>query len=173
MKRIAVDMDEVIADFIPKHLAVFNRVYSEQIRIEDLQGKHLKDLRPHLGKEILDLIREPSFFRDLEPMKDSQRVLKKLSQTHEVFIATAAMEFPTSLMAKHEWLGEFFPFIPEKHYVFCGDKTIVHADYLIDDNARHFERFCGRGILYSAPHNLGVTGYDRVATWAEVEAYFG
>lgn len=173
MKRIAVDMDEVIADFTPKHIRVFNQVYSENVRIEDLQGKHLRDLRPDLRNEIFDLIRDPTFFRDLQPMQDSQRVLKNLSNSFDIFITTAAMEFPTSFTAKYEWLKEFFPFISEMNYVFCGDKSVIHADYLIDDNARHFERFVGKGILYSAPHNIAVTGYDRVSSWKEIEAYFG
>lgn len=173
MKRIAVDMDEVIADFVPKHINTFNRVYSENVRIEDLQGKHLRDLRPNMKSEILDLVRDPTFFRDLQPMQDSQRVLEKLARSYEIFITSAAMEFPTSFTAKYEWLKEFFPFISEMNYVFCGNKSVIYADYLIDDNARHFDRFNGRGILYSAPHNIHVTGYDRVSSWEEIEKYFG
>jgi 5'(3')-deoxyribonucleotidase len=147
-------------------------VYSENVRIEDLQGKYLRDVKPELRNEINDLIRDPSFFRDMAPIKDSQRVLEDLSGRFEIFITTAAMEFPTSFTAKYEWLKEFFPFISELNYVFCGDKGIIHADYLIDDHARHFERFTGRGILYTASHNIAVTGYDRVSSWEEVEAYF-
>jgi len=43
---------------------------------------------------------------------------------------------------------------------------------LIDDNMRHFERFRGEGILFTAPHNLGVRGYRRVANWKEAEKLF-
>jgi len=172
MKRIAVDMDEVIADFLPKHIKVFNEVYGENVTVEELQGKHLRDHRPAMQNEIRKLIQDPSFFRDLKPVKDSQHVLKNLTKSFEVFITTAAMEFPTSFTAKYEWLMEFFPFIDEMNYVFCGDKGIICADYLIDDNSRHFDRFCGRGILYSAPHNLGISGYDRVSSWIDVEEYF-
>jgi 5'(3')-deoxyribonucleotidase len=173
MKRIAVDMDEVIADFVPKHLEIFNRTYSENVRVEDIQGKLLRDHRPERRDEINRLIHDPSFFRDLKPMKDSQRVLEDLTKRFEVFITTAAMEVPTSFTAKYEWLKEFFPFINELNYVFCGDKSIIHADYLIDDSVRHFERFSGRGILFTSHHNIAVTGYDRVSSWQEVEEYFG
>jgi 5'(3')-deoxyribonucleotidase len=56
--------------------------------------------------------------------------------------------------------------------VFCGDKSILLADYLIDDTFRHLERFKGQGILFSAPHNAAVTGFRRVASWREIEDFF-
>jgi 5'(3')-deoxyribonucleotidase len=41
MKRIAIDMDEVIADFITKHLSLFNTHYKENLTYEDLRGTRL------------------------------------------------------------------------------------------------------------------------------------
>lgn len=172
MKRIAIDMDEVIADFTPKHLRVFNRDYNENLTVNDLMGTRLRELRPNLQNEIIAYLNDPTFFRDLDVMKDSQKVIKELSEQYEVFITTAAMEFPTSFTAKYEWLKEHFSFLDEMNYVFCGDKSIIHADYLIDDNARHFQRFTGQGILFTAPHNINETGYVRVNNWLEVRDYF-
>ncbi len=172
MKRIAIDMDEVIADFIPKQLALFNRDYNDNITLEDLRGKKLRELRPHLEKEIMNYFEDPSFFRDLQVMEDSQQVIRELSERYEIFITTAAMEVPASFTAKYEWLKEHFGFLNDMNFVFCGDKSIIHADYLIDDNARHFKRFCGQGILFTAPHNIHETGYVRVNNWKEVRDYF-
>ncbi|MCR8867089.1 5'-3'-deoxyribonucleotidase [Priestia megaterium] len=172
MKRIAIDMDEVIADFIPKHLALFNQEYNENITVEDLKGKKLRDLRPQLKEEIMNYLTEPTFFRDLAVMKDSQEVIKELSQYYEIFITTAAMEFPTSFTAKYEWLKEHFSFLNDMNFVFCGDKSIINADYLIDDNVRHFKRFSGQGILFTSPHNINETEYVRVNDWKEVRNYF-
>jgi 5'(3')-deoxyribonucleotidase len=56
--------------------------------------------------------------------------------------------------------------------VFCGDKGILNADYLIDDQPLHFRRFKGEGILFTAPHNLHVTGLRRVDNWLQVERLF-
>ena len=67
------------------------------------------------------------------------------------------MEVPTSFTAKYNWLGRHFPFIPPSHIVFCGDKSILRADFLIDDNPRQLRRFQGQGILFEAPHNIHVT----------------
>jgi len=59
-----------------------------------------------------------------------------------------------------------------RNVVFCGDKGIIDADHLIDDEARHFSNFRGTGILFSAPHNLRQTGYERVASWQELRIKF-
>jgi 5'(3')-deoxyribonucleotidase len=152
-KRIAIDMDEVIANILVK------------INGLDLPAKADKALIDHH-------IRMPNFFRDLPVMADSQEIVKRLSEKYEIFIATAAMEFPSSFLNKYQWLEEHFPFIPSSHIVFCGDKSIIHADYLIDDNARHFKAFSGEGILFTSLHNMDVKGYRRVNNWQEVGIMF-
>jgi 5'(3')-deoxyribonucleotidase len=173
MKRIAVDMDEVLADALSEHLARYNRDHGEAITKSHLHGKWLWDIVSADRREQLEAyLRSEDFFEDLPVVEDSQDVLAKLSQHYEIFIATAAMEFPNSFGSKYRWLLRHFPFIPPTHFVFCGDKSILLADYLIDDTFRHFERFRGQGILFSAPHNAEVTGFRRVAGWREIEEFF-
>ena len=66
------------------------------------------------------------------------------------------------------------------HIVFCGDKSILRADYLIDDNPRQLQLFQepGRddhtreGILYTSPANIEVTGFRRVDNWLDIERLF-
>ena len=172
MKRIAIDMDEVIADTLPKLLQKIHEICGVHIVPDDLPGRTLGELHPHLNKEIDSIVRDPSFFRDLTPKSGSVQALQLLSTHYELFITTSAMEVPSSFTAKYEWLREYFPFISEMNYVFCGNKSIIHADFLIDDNVRHFENFSGRGVLFTAPHNIHITHYDRLDSWAEAEAYF-
>ncbi|GMA60423.1 5'-3'-deoxyribonucleotidase [Alicyclobacillus fastidiosus] len=172
MKRVAIDMDEVIADIVDKHLQLYNRDFNDNITLIDLHGKKLRELRPHLNNEINNYLVEPTFFRDLKVIEGSQDVIRELSEHFEVFITTAAMEVPTSFTAKYEWLKQHFPFLSDMNFVFCGDKSIIRADYLIDDNVRHFKRFCGQGLLFTAPHNIHETGYTRVNNWKEVRDYF-
>jgi 5'(3')-deoxyribonucleotidase len=106
-------------------------------------------------------------------MPDAQEVLKELTGRFDVFIATQAMTVPNSLGPKYRWLQRHFPFIPPQNYVFCGNKCILRADYLIDDLPRNLERFEGQGLLYTAPHNVTATGdFVRVNDWREVAVYF-
>jgi 5'(3')-deoxyribonucleotidase len=173
VKRIAVDMDEVMADAVTEHLLRYNRDHGEQITKDDLHGKWLWDVVTVDRHPMLEAyLRSGDFFSVLEVMPESQRVMRALQDRYEVFIATAAMEVPTSFEQKFRWLGQHFPFIPASHIVYCGDKGILRADYLIDDNPRQLRRFQGEGILYSSPHNVHETGYRRVKDWLEVEALF-
>jgi 5'(3')-deoxyribonucleotidase len=172
-KRIAIDMDEVIADTLQKFLSVCNTELGLKFTKSDLTGRNLWEV---IGKEnfpaLRGLVSEHDFFADLDVMPDSQEVIRGLMERYEVFISSAAMEVPTSFTAKFDWLKRHFPFIPASHIVFCGDKSILNADYLIDDNSRHFERFSGEGILYTAPHNSRIEGYRRVDNWKAVEEIF-
>jgi len=166
-------MDEVMADALGEHLLRYNRDHEDKISIQDLEGKWLWEVvsvdRHHVLEEYL---RSEDFFEQLTVMPESQRVLQQLQMNYEIFIATAAMEVPTSFHQKFRWLAKHFPFIPPSHIVYCGDKGILRADYLIDDNPRQLRRFDGEGILYSSPHNAGVKGYKRVKNWLEVEQLF-
>ncbi len=172
-KIIAVDMDEVIADALREHLLRYNREFGETLCIEDLHGRWIWDLVPvERQKRLEEYIRSEDFFAGLEVMPESQRVLQALQNQYDVFIASAAMEVPTSFNAKFEWLAKHFPFIPTSHIVFCGDKSILRADFLIDDNPRQLNIFRGEGILFSSPANAFVTGFRRVDDWLDVETMF-
>ena len=166
-------MDEVIADAVTEHLHRYNRDFNEQITHADLEGKWLWDVVQQDRHAALEAyLRSEDFFAVLGVMPDSQRVLAAMAERYEVYIATAAMEVPTSFTAKYEWLGRHFPFIAPSHIVFCGNKTILKADFLIDDNPRQLRRFEGRGILFHSPHNVHVTDFPRVKNWLEVERMF-
>jgi 5'(3')-deoxyribonucleotidase len=172
-KRICVDMDEVMADAIAEHLLRYNREFQQNLTKEDLRGKRFWQIIPEEHHQPLDdLMRAADFFEDLPVMPDSPRVLAALQSRYEIFIASAAMEVPSSFNPKYRWLQRHFPFIPHTHIVFCGDKSILRADYLIDDNPRQLHLFTGTGILYDAPHNIAVTGYTRVRNWLEIEQLF-
>lgn len=170
---ICVDMDEVIADALGEHIERYNRDFGSDLKVEDLHGKWIWDYVPAARVDrLVDYLRSDDFFAVLKVMPESQRVLERLQSCYEVFIATAAMEVPTSFNAKFEWLQQHFPFIPPSHTVFCGDKGILRGDYLIDDNPRQLKRFHGEGILFSSPANAFVTGFRRVNDWLDVEKMF-
>ena len=173
MRRICVDMDEVMADTLAEHLRRYNQTFEEEITTQDLSGKGLWEVAPlDRRAELRAFLDAEDFFEDLALIAGAQEVLTDLSERYEIFIATQAMTVPNSLGPKYRWLQLHFPFIPPTHYVFCGNKSILRADYLIDDLPRNLERFEGQGILYSAPHNLTATGFVRVDNWQEVAAYF-
>jgi len=173
MRRICVDMDEVMADTLAEHLRRYNKAFDEAVGPQHLAGKSLWEITPlDRQQQLRAFLDAEDFFEDLPLMPGAQDVLKQLSARYEVFIATQAMSVPNSLGPKYRWLQRHFPFIPPTHYVFCGNKSILRADYLIDDHPRNLERFEGQGILYTAPHNITTTGFVRVDNWRQVADYF-
>ena len=173
MQRICVDMDEVMADTLSEHLRRYNEAFDEALTPADLVGKGLWQIAPQDRQQrVRAFLDAEDFFEDLPLMPGAQEVLEDLSTRFEVFIATQAMTVPNSLGPKYRWLQRHFPFIPPTNYIFCGNKSILLADYLIDDLPRNLERFQGKGLLYTAPHNLTVTAFTRVNDWQEVAAYF-
>jgi len=170
--RIAIDMDEVIADALAEHLRRYNAEFGANLGLADLQGRHLEDCIPPGHRAAAEAMLDASFFEDLGVLPDCQAVIRELAERYDVFIASAAMDVPCSFDAKYRWLRRHFAFIPPSNIVFCGDKSIVDADYLIDDRTRHFTRFKGEPMLFSAPHNAAETAYPRVASWKEVRDRF-
>lgn len=169
MKRIAIDMDEVIADANLRFSEWYERDFAKRILPEEIHGKYFREVvLPEHRQHIIQYLHTEGFFKDMAVIKDSQEVIYELSKKYEIFITTAAMEFPTSFVHKYEWLKAHFPFIPWTHIVFCGDKSIIHAHYLIDDHVRHFKRFSGQGILFTSPHNVYEEWAPRVNNWQEV-----
>ena len=173
MLRICVDMDEVMADTLAEHLRRYNQTFDEDVTLGDLAGKGLWEFTPlNRQQQLRAFLDAEDFFEDLALLPGAQDVLQQLSTRFEIFIATQAMAVPNSLGPKYRWLQRHFSFIPPSHYVFCGDKSILRADYLIDDQPKNILHFEGQGLLYSAPHNLGATGFLRVNNWEEVSQYF-
>jgi 5'(3')-deoxyribonucleotidase len=167
---IALDMDEVIADVIPKFLDFFERDFGYRPERAAWWGKKIYQL-PH-AEHLRGYLQEPGFFADLPVMEGSQAVVEWLCGHFEVFAVTAATEFRNSLTDKYDWLERHFPSIGWKRLVLCGDKRIIRADYMIDDHAWNLAGFQGKGLLYTASHNLDETRYTRVGNWVEIRQFF-
>jgi len=169
-QRLAIDQDEVIADFLSKAITYYNKEYSENVTFESLR-EHLNN-NPIAGNILYNYMEYDNFCRDLEVIKDSQKVILELSKKFEIFIVSAATLRPKTMLDKLEWLSKHFCFIPRENIVFCGNKSIIQADYLIDDSAHNVKNFKGKGILFSNPYNKNVTDLPRVNDWEEVAEMF-
>lgn len=170
MKRILIDMDEVLADVYPKFLDLFEREFGRRPEREEYWGKKIYDL-PN-ADWIRERLHDKGFFADLPLMPGSREVVQELSERYEIFINSAAMEFRYSLQEKYDWLREHFPFISWRNFVFCGDKRALRGDYMIDDHVKNLRHFQGTPLLFTASHNAYETDFIRVNNWEEVRAYF-
>lgn len=167
MKRIAVDMDGVLANtysqFIKMHAAEFGRLFTQ----EEINGLPEAEVFPNERKYV----NSHGFFRNAPVMEHSLEVLQKLNDRYKLFIVSAAMEFPNSLPEKQLWLNEHFPFIGWQQMVFCGSKEIIRADIMIDDHFKNLDFFTGETFLFTQPHNILANPgkHKRVDSWMEIE----
>lgn len=164
-----VDMDEVIADTYNAHIEIYNRDFNGSLTSDDCMGSEVwQKVAADHQQSIRDHARTKGFFRVLKPISDSKEILRQLSEKYDVYIASAAMQFPNSLEEKSEWLDEHFSFIPWQKRILCGDKHILKGDILIDDRSYNLESFEGRSLLFTSPHNINTNGIERVNNWLEV-----
>lgn len=172
MKRLIVDMDDVMADATGQFIRYYEKEFGVTIDRNVLNGKGEGEGFPDNHTIVAGFPFRENFFRTMTVHDHCQEVMEKLNRKYEVFIVSAAMEFPQSLPEKLLWLKEHFPFLSWKQFVFCGSKTVVHGDYMIDDLVHNLEHFRGEKFIFSAPHNLHLNHYPRLNNWKEVEARF-
>ena len=168
-----VDMDEVIADAYQAKIDRYNEEFGGRLTVMDCMGKEVWQCVPTEHQASVKRYASlDGFFRELKPIADSQEVLEQLARQYEVYIASAAMQFPKSLHEKSDWLDEYFPFIHWKNRILCGDKHILKGDILIDDRSYNLESFKGRSLLFTSPHNIHTNGFDRVDSWQAIASLF-
>lgn len=171
--RILVDMDEVMADAISRFIDWYERDFGVRFKEEQFMGSKLANVVPEEHRQtVLNYPHQPGFFKDLPVIDGAKEVLAELNDRHEVYIASAAMEFKHSLYEKYEWLDEHFPFIHWKRRILCGDKSVLKGDVLIDDHDFNLSVFSGRPVIFTAPHNIHFTQYERINHWKEALTMF-
>ena len=160
-------MDGVIADVEPHFLNWYEIDYGIKVARQDLMGLSEEDAFPEKGT-IRKFASTPGFFLTVPVMPGAIEAVKALMADYEVYIVSAAMEFPQSLPEKLQWLKTHFSFISWKNIIFCGDKSIINTDYMIDDHIRNLDNFKGKCIMFHAFHNINYHHHIRVNNWDEV-----
>jgi len=170
MKTIAIDMDEVIADVIGKFRDLFEAAHGRRLTDAELYGEKIYHIPEAV--EIRQELFKKGFFRDLKPIPGAFKGLEFLRKHYQLYFVTAAMEFRNSFEDKYDWLFEHLLWVDYRQIVFCGDKSIVATDYLLDDHAKNLEKFAGTPLLFDAWHNREETRFRRLTGWDEVIHFF-
>ncbi len=168
-QRIAIDMDDVMADTHAKFIKLYLEGEMPRYTLEELKEKSFHELfDADEYRALSSRVYEPGFFADIPVMEGAQDVIADLMQKYDVFIASAAQEFPNSLREKWDWLQRHFPAISWRNYIFMGDKSVLNTAYLIDDMPRNLRTFQGHGLLFDALHNRDDNQFQRVMSWQDV-----
>ena len=169
--RILIDMDGVISDFDGEFLKRWRERYPDKVYVplEERTSFYVKDSYPEeLHSLVKEILLEPGFFRDMMPMAGAKDALKEMEQMGlELFICTSPLSaYKNCVLEKFEWVDRELGDDWVSRIVLTKDKTLVKADYIIDDKAEitgvesspEWEH-----IIYDRPYNRG--GKKKRLTW--------
>lgn len=172
MKRICVDQDQVLADILSVWIDRYNYDYLDNLSVADITDWDIhKFVVPKCGMKIYDYLNDPDLFESLPVIEHSQEVLEELSKKYEIFVCTAPWN-EENVAPKYRWLRKHFPFINEDNYIFTRNKSILKADFLIDDKPENLECFDGYKIIFDAPHNQREKRFHRFNNWIDIGSWF-
>jgi 5'-nucleotidase len=130
MKKVYVDMDDTLCDFI----GPFRR---GEVSIKYPQSK-------------------VGFFLDLEPLEGAIEGMKTLQTKYKVYILTRpSIKNTHCYTEKAEWIKKYLGEEMLERMILCPDKSLVKGDYLIDDDHRHGQtEFEGEHIHFGKDDNF-------------------
>jgi 5'-nucleotidase len=167
MLTIAVDMDEVLADLVPKWLSVYNKEWDDNLVKEDLlEWDITKFVKPECGDKVYEIIMRDGFYVDLDIIPGAQEGVEALQgMGYNICIASASPR--TAYADKHNWIKKHFPTIDTDNIIFTKNKSLVKADLLLDDGVHNLESFTGFKVLFATPWNQTEERFVRVNGWEE------
>lgn len=107
--RIGIDIDGVIADFVPSFLEFYNEKHGINIKVKDILHYDIHIAMGIDEKQLWKLMGEywkTRYFNNIKPIKNSKKIINILKQDHELFIVTARI--PPLFEYTEKWLKQYF-----------------------------------------------------------------
>ncbi|MCF7871860.1 hypothetical protein K9L97_02395 [Candidatus Woesearchaeota archaeon] len=185
--RIGIDIDEVLADLIPQVLIYFNKKENTNHEKENIKKFDLSHLWKTTKNDTIQKIYEfyqSKEFEQTKPVKDSQKIIKKLTKKHELYAITARPELTKEKTVN--WIKKHHPnMFKEIHFsndlvqTTKKNKTQIckslKIQVMIEDNLNYAKKIAKTGtkiLLLNQPWNQTKKlpeNIVRVKNWKEIE----
>ncbi|MFT6632351.1 MAG: 5'-nucleotidase [Bacteriovoracaceae bacterium] len=178
-KIILIDMDNTMVDFDSEYISRMEKkgiknikktiIHREKFEIED-------NLSDSLRSDSNSVIGERGFFADLKPFHGSIQVINELMEEFNVYFCTSPhkLNIKSCIFEKLSWIAENFGDDAMKKVIITFDKTIIDADWLIDDKPIISGANINPSwehIVFNQPYNLNTSG-PRVMNWFDIKDFF-
>jgi 5'-nucleotidase len=174
--RFLIDMDGVLSDFDGEFLKRWRERYPDKfyVPLEERTTFYVKEQYPDELRPLMsEIIWGSGFFRGMMPVSGGKEALTEMeSMGHEVFICSSPLAtYKNCVLEKFDWVDRVLGPSWVERIILTKDKTLVKADYIIDDKPeiRGVENMPGwEHILYDQPYNREVN--KRRLTWENWKA---
>lgn len=168
--RIAIDVDDVIAQSLKHWIELYNSDYDDCLSLETITDWDLTKF-VKCGSEIYEYLKEPSFYDGVVPIVGAQTIIRSLrARGHEIiFVSAGASIEKTKWLFEYSFINQIFPHDP--CLVYASNKALINADMIIDDRASTVVRYPKGGIIFAQPWNdikLWPLNVERVESWADI-----
>lgn len=166
-KVIAVDVDDVCADFIPAWLNLYNNEFDDGLIPEDITEWDIsKFVVRSCGQKIYNYLDLSMLYQHIKPIDgalDSIDALRKMGY-RIVFVTSSNI---AQNGQKLKWLQQN-NFLPQerysKDYIEATDKSLIRCNTIIDDKPENCDHPIALGLLFDRPHNrrFDTDGYENI-----------
>jgi 5'(3')-deoxyribonucleotidase len=196
---IAIDIDDVLAQFVPAFCVYARERWGEKITPEIFTEDWSKIMKSSslatIKERAIEMFTDTDFYNSLLPVAGANKTLQKLAEKFTLIPMTSRVSPQRDITV--DWLLKYFGNIFEE-VVFSGayeadsdfSKTIhlskgeicreIGASYLVDDQPKHTNGAAMAGvkaILFGDygwnRHSAIIDNVTRAANWKEVAGYFG
>jgi 5'(3')-deoxyribonucleotidase len=166
-RTIGVDMDNTTFELVNPLLIIYNSIYDENVRIENIKEYNIHQYLRHCHN-IFDQFITDDLISKLELMEGAKKTLSYLNKYYDIFFVTAG--HPSTILARDELLSKHFVWYQSNRLIRLENKSYIRFDYLIDDCVDNFYGFKGTGILYTQPWNEDFNNIQikRADNWYDV-----
>lgn len=184
--KIAIDIDEVLGNFLSEVIAFHNSAYGTDLEIGQFTSYRFWEIWGGTREQAIDKIyefKETEYFRGIRPLPGAQKAITELKAANELCIVTSRQnEF---IEVTRAWLDRYFPncfsgVYFTNHYGHSESSITkaqicdqIGADLLIDDSL-DFALECAvagrQAILFDYPWNKASRlpeAIRRVSSWDE------
>jgi len=185
--KIAVDLDQVLGNFLPALIKFHNTTYKTKLKPKDFTTYHLWEVWGGTKEQAIQKIydfNETSYFRNIKPVKGAKQAMKVLKKDNELFLITSRSD--DFKKRTEEWVERNFPNTFQGIYFTnsysqsgtertkAGVCDNLNVDVLVDDNPTFAEQCVKSGrkiFLFDFIWNKNTKprkGVERVYSWKEI-----